>query len=82
MDESVQPGDCFVWFRPLILLRYISCSSRSSGLFRPSGARLGCSFCFASVPVVRSIYLLCCRASPLLVLAAHVEAPLVRSSRL
>ena len=59
-----------------------SCSSRSSGLFRPSGARLGCSFCFASVSVVRSIYLLCCRAPPLLVLAAHVEAPLVRSSPL
>ena len=47
-----------------------SCSARSSCLFRPSGTRLGCSFCFASALLVRSIYLLCCRASPLLVLAA------------
>ena len=43
-----------------------SCSSRSSCMSRPVGARLGCFFCFASVPRVPSSYLLLCMVSPLL----------------
>ena len=59
-----------------------SCSSRSSCLFRPSGARLGCSLCFALVPLVRSIYLLCCRASLFARLGQRPVSPTLEVSSL
>ena len=66
------------------------CSFRASCLVRRAGARdgarLGCSLYVASVHLARSIYLLCCRAAPLLVFceagSTHARSQLRRFVKL